>query len=52
MSDLPRRTLVFGWVLVVALAALLVIGYVILGGPAGQRPDRAEVAGTILHDRP
>ena len=48
MREHPRRALVFGWVLVVVVTAGLVIWYVLLGGPAEDRTNRAQVSGTLL----
>jgi hypothetical protein len=44
----PRRALVLVWVLVVLAAVAMVIGYVLWGGQPVDRPNRAQVSGTLL----
>jgi hypothetical protein len=43
-----RRALVFSWIVAVLLTSVLVIGYVLWGGAAQDRPNRAQVSGTLL----
>ena len=47
-AESPRRALVLAWVLVVLAAVAMVIGYVLWGGQPGDRPNRAQVSGTLL----
>ena len=48
MPNRSRRALVLAWVVVVLAAVAVVIGYVLWGGQPGDRPNRAQVSGTLL----
>jgi hypothetical protein len=48
MREPLRRALVLSWVLVVVVTVLVVIWQVMWSGPPQERPDRAQVWGTLL----